>query len=100
MGKDFNLESFKLKKAPTNLLKMNDMKCRKNNWFMKNLNSLYPSDIKKGVYKKWERFIELEKNTYEKGLSLFRYHLPVRKYWKFEKILPDIIREKSKLNNR
>jgi hypothetical protein len=35
---------------------------------LKNLNTLYPGDIKEFI-KMRGRFIELEKNTYEKGLS-------------------------------
>jgi hypothetical protein len=48
---------------------MNDLQVqKKNHSVLKNLNTLYPGDIKR-IYKMRGRFIELEKNTYEKGLS-------------------------------
>jgi hypothetical protein len=47
------------------------MKYKKSFEFLKNLNSLYPADIKKEFIKMRLRFIELEKNTYEKELSHF-----------------------------
>jgi hypothetical protein len=50
---------------------MNDLKVqKKNHSVLKNLNTLYPGDIKR-IYKMRGRFIELEKNTYEKRAFLY-----------------------------
>ena len=68
--------------------------------FLKSLNSIYPSDIKKEFIKMRERFIELEKNTYEKRAFLYLDIIS----WLESKIknqkISDIIKEKAKLSNR
>ena len=68
--------------------------------FLKNLNSLYPADIKKEFIKMRARFIELEKNTYEKRAFLYLDIIS----WLESKIenrkIADIMREKAKLINR
>ena len=68
--------------------------------FLKNLNSFYPSDIKKEFIKMRTRFIALEENTYEKRAFLYLDIIS----WLESKIenrrISDIIREKAKLSNR
>jgi hypothetical protein len=44
-------------------------KYKRNHRFLKNLNTLYPGDIKKNLIKMRGRFIELEKKLMKKGLS-------------------------------
>ncbi|MFV5696430.1 hypothetical protein ACM55G_13450 [Flavobacterium sp. LB3P122] len=101
LGKDYYLEN-QLKNTYKFLLKMNDLhEVQKEIMrFMKNLNSIYPSDIKKEFVKMRERFIELEKNTYEKRAFLYLDIIS----WLQSKIenrkISDIIKEKAKLSNR
>ena len=100
-GKDFNLEN-QLKSTYTFLIKMNDLHEVQKEIirFLKKLNSIYPSDIKKEFIKVKERFIELEKNKYEKRAFLYLDIIS----WLESKIenrkISDIIKEKAKLNNR
>jgi len=101
LGKDYNLEN-QLKNTYKFLLKMNDLHEVQKEIirFLKNLSTLYPSDIKKEFIKARERFIELEKNTYEKRAFLYLDIIS----WLESKIenrkISDIIKEKAKLNNR
>jgi hypothetical protein len=101
MAKDFNLES-QLKSTYKFLLKMNDLHEVQKEIirFLKNLNSLYPADIKKEFIKMRLRFIELEKNTYEKRAFLYLDIIS----WLESKIenrkIGDIMREKARLINR
>ena len=64
-GKDFNLEN-QLKTTYKFLIKMNYLHEVQKEIirFLKRLNTIYPSDIKKEFVKMKERFIELEKNKY------------------------------------
>jgi hypothetical protein len=100
-GKDFNLES-QLLSTYKFLIKMNDLHEVQKEIirFLKNLSNLYPSDIKKEFVKMRERFIELEKNTYEKRAFLYLDIIS----WLESKIenrkISDIIKEKAKLSNR
>jgi hypothetical protein len=100
-GKDFNLES-QLKSTYTFLIKMNDLHEVQKEIirFLKKLNSIYPSDIKKEFVKMKERFVELEKNKYEKRAFLYLDIIS----WLESKIenrkISDIIKEKAKLSNR
>lgn len=100
-GKDFNLES-QLKSTYTFLIKMNDLHEVQKEIirFLKKLNSIYPSDIKKEFVKMKERFVELEKNKYEKRAFLYLDIIS----WLESKIenrkISDIIKEKAKLINR
>ncbi|CAD0008655.1 hypothetical protein FLACHUCJ7_03878 [Flavobacterium chungangense] len=68
--------------------------------FMRNLNNFYPADIKREFIKMRERFIELEKNTYEKRAFLYLDIIS----WLESKIenrkIADIIKEKAKLSSR
>ncbi|MFV8343894.1 hypothetical protein [Flavobacterium sp. XS2P39] len=101
LGKDYYLEN-QLKNTYKFLLKMNDLHEVQKEIikFMKNLNSIYPGDIKKEFVKMRERFIELEKNTYEKRAFLYLDIIS----WLESKIenrkISDIIKEKAKLSNR
>ena len=101
LGKDYHLEN-QLKNTYKFLLKMNDLhEVQKEIMrFMKNLNSIYPSDIKKEFVKMRIRFIELEKNTYEKRAFLYLDIIS----WLESKIenrkISIIIKEKAKLSNR
>ncbi|KVV14761.1 hypothetical protein [Flavobacterium sp. TAB 87] len=101
LGKDYYLEN-QLKNTYKFLLKMNDLHEVQKEIikFLKNLNNFYPSDIKKEFIKMRERFIELEKNTYEKRAFLYLDIIS----WLESKIdnrkIADIIREKGKLNSR
>jgi hypothetical protein len=101
LGNDYYLEN-QLKNTYKFLLKMNDLhEVQKEIMrFMKNLNSIYPGDIKKEFIKMRERFIELEKNTYEKRAFLYLDIIS----WLESKIenrkISDIIKEKAKLSNR
>lgn len=101
LGKDYYLES-QLKNTYKFLLKMNDLHEVQKEIirFLKNLSNLYPSDIKKEFIKMRERFIELEKNTYEKRAFLYLDIIS----WLESKIenrkISDIIKEKAKLINR
>ena len=72
LGKDFYLET-QLKNTYKFLIKMNDLHEVQKEIirFLRNLNSIYPSDIKKEFIKMKERFIELEQNTYEKRAFLY-----------------------------
>jgi len=100
-GKDFNLES-QLLSTYKFLIKMNDLhKVQKEIIrFLKNLSNLYPSDIKKEFIKMRARFIELEKDTYEKRAFLYLDIIS----WLESKIenrkISDIIKEKARVNNR
>jgi hypothetical protein len=68
--------------------------------FLKSLNSIYPSDIKKEFIKMRERFIELEKNTYEKRAFLYLDIISwLESQIKNQKI-SDIVKEKAQLSNR
>lgn len=101
LGKDYYLEN-QLKNTYKFLLKMNDLHEVQKEIirFLKNLRTLYPSDIKKEFIKMRERFIELEKNTYEKRAFLYLDIIS----WLESKIenrkISDIIKEKAKLSNR
>jgi tetratricopeptide (TPR) repeat protein len=100
-GKDFNLEN-QLISTYKFLIKMNDLHEVQKEIirFLKKLNTIYPSDIKKEFIKVKERFIELEKSTYEKRAFLYLDIIS----WLESKIenrkISDIIKEKAKLNNR
>lgn len=100
-GKDSNMES-QLKSTYKFLIKMNDLHEVQKEMirFLKNLNSIYPSDIRKEFIKMKERFIELEKNTYEKRAFLYLDIIS----WLESKIenrkISTIIMEKAKLSNR
>ncbi|RTY69737.1 hypothetical protein EKM05_02200 [Flavobacterium sp. GSP27] len=101
LGKDYYLEN-QLKNTYKFLIKMNDLHEVQKEIikFLKNLNSIYPTDIKKEFVKMRTRFIELEKNTYEKRAFLYLDIIS----WLESKIenrkISDIIKEKAKLNNR
>jgi hypothetical protein len=101
LGNDYYLEN-QLKNTYKFLLKMNDLHEVQKEIikFLKNLNSIYPGDIKKEFIKMRERFIELEKNTYEKRAFLYLDIIS----WLESKIenrkISDIIKEKAKLSNR
>ncbi|WP_163397685.1 hypothetical protein [Flavobacterium fluviatile] len=101
LGKDYYLENH-LKSTYKFLLKMNDLHEVQKEIikFMRNLNNFYPADIKKEFIKMRERFIELEKNTYEKRAFLYLDIIS----WLESKIenrkIADIIKEKAKLNSR
>jgi tetratricopeptide (TPR) repeat protein len=101
LGNDYYLEN-QLKNTYKFLLKMNDLHEVQKEIikFLKNLNSIYPGDIKKEFVKMRERFIELEKNTYEKRAFLYLDIIS----WLESKIenrkISDIIKEKAKLSNR
>lgn len=100
-GKDFNLES-QLLSTYKFLIKMNDLHEVQKEIirFLKNLSNLYPTDIKKEFIKMRERFIALEKNTYEKRAFLYLDIIS----WLESKIenrkISDIIKEKARLSNR
>ncbi|OAB29547.1 hypothetical protein SAMN05444395_106184 [Flavobacterium fryxellicola] len=101
LGNDYYLEN-QLKNTYKFLLKMNDLQEVQKEIirFMKNLNSIYPGDIKKEFVKMRIRFIELEKNTYEKRAFLYLDIIS----WLESKIenrkISAIIKEKAKLINR
>ncbi|OOG73590.1 hypothetical protein [Flavobacterium sp. A45] len=101
LGRDYYLEN-QLKNTYKFLIKMNDLHEVQKEMirFLKNLSNLYPSDIKKEFIKMRERFIELEKNTYEKRAFLYLDIIS----WLESKIenrkISDIIKEKAKLINR
>ena len=101
LGKDYYLEN-QLKNTYKFLIKMNNLHEVQKEIikFLKNLNSIYPTDIKKEFVKMRTRFIELEKNTYEKRAFLYLDIIS----WLESKIenrkISDIIKEKAKLNNR
>jgi len=101
LGKDYYLEN-QLKNTYKFLIKMNDLHEVQKEIikFLKNLNSIYPTDIKKEFVKMRVRFIELEKNTYEKRAFLYLDIIS----WLESKIenrkISDIIKEKAKLSNR
>ncbi len=101
LGNDYYLEN-QLKSTYKFMLKMNDLHEVQKEIirFLKNLNSIYPGDIKKEFVKMKERFVELEKNTYEKRAFLYLDIIS----WLESKIenrkIGDIIREKAKLSNR
>ncbi|RDI53551.1 hypothetical protein [Flavobacterium glaciei] len=101
LGKDYYLEN-QLKNTYKFLIKMNDLHEVQKEIikFLKNLNSIYPTDIKKEFVKMRARFIELEKNTYEKRAFLYLDIIS----WLESKIenrkISDIIKEKAKLINR
>jgi hypothetical protein len=101
LGKDYNLEN-QLKNTYKFLLKMNDLHEVQKEIikFLKNLNTIYPTDIKKEFVKMRARFIELEKNKYEKRAFLYLDIIS----WLESKIenrqISAIIKEKAKLINR
>ena len=101
LGKDYYLDN-QLKNTYKFLLKMNDLHEVQKEIikFLKNLNSIYPSDIKKEFIKMRLRFIELDKNTYEKRAFLYLDIIS----WLESKIenrkISDIRKEKAKLTNR
>lgn len=101
LGKDYYLENH-LKNTYKFLLKMNDLHEVQKEIikFLRNLNNFYPADIKKEFKKMHARFVELEKNTYEKRAFLYLDIIS----WLESKIenrkIADIIKEKAKLNNR
>ncbi len=101
LGKDYYLES-QLKNTYKFLLKMNDLHAVQKEMikFLKNLNSIYPSDIKKEFIKMRTRFIELDNNTYEKRAFLYLDIIS----WLESKIenrkISDIRKEKAKISNR
>jgi len=101
LGKDYYLENH-LKNTYKFLIKMNDLHEVQKEIikFLRNLNNLYPADIKKEFIKMRLRFIELEKNTYEKRAFLYLDIIS----WLESKIenrkIADIIKEKAKLNSR
>ncbi|MEY4010955.1 MAG: hypothetical protein RIT22_79 [Bacteroidota bacterium] len=101
LGNDYYLEN-QLKSTYKFLLKMNDLHEVQKEIirFLKNLNTIYPGDIKKEFIKMKERFVELEKNTYEKRAFLYLDIIS----WLESKIenrkIGDIIREKAQLSNR
>ena len=101
LGKDFYLEN-QLKNTYKFLLKMNDLHEVQKEIikFLKNLNNIYPSDIKKEFIKMRVRFIALEKNTYEKRAFLYLDIIS----WLESKIenrkISTIIKEKGLLSNR
>jgi len=101
LGKDYYLENH-LKSTYKFLIKMNDLHEVQKEIikFLRNLNNLYPADIKKEFIKMRLRFIELEKNTYEKRAFLYLDIIS----WLESKIenrkIADIIKEKAKLNSR
>lgn len=101
LGKDYYLENH-LKSTYKFLLKMNDLHEVQKEIikFLRNLNNFYPSDIKKEFIKMRVRFIELEKNTYEKRAFLYLDIIS----WLESKIenrkIADIIKEKAKLSSR
>jgi hypothetical protein len=101
LGKDYYLEN-QLKNTYKFLIKMNDLHEVQKEIirFLKNLNSIYPSDIKKEFIKMKARFIELENNTYEKRAFLYLDIIS----WLESKIenrkISDIIKEKARLSNR
>lgn len=101
LGKDFYIEN-QIKNTYKFLIKMNDMHEVQKEIirFMKNLNSIYPSDIKKEFIKIKTRFEELDQMKYEKRAFLYLDIIS----WLESKIenrkISDIIKEKAKLNNR
>ncbi|ABQ05887.1 hypothetical protein [Flavobacterium johnsoniae] len=101
LGKDYYLENH-LKSTYKFLLKMNDLHEVQKEIikFLRNLNNFYPADIKKEFKKMHARFVELEKNTYEKRAFLYLDIIS----WLESKIenrkIADIIKEKAKLNSR
>ena len=101
LGKDYYLEN-QLKNTYKFLIKMNDLHEVQKEIikFLKNLNSIYPTDIKKEFVKMRARFIELEKNTYEKRAFLYLDIIS----WLESKIenrkISTIIKEKAKLISR
>ena len=68
--------------------------------FLRNLNNFYPADIKKEFKKMHTRFVELEKNTYEKRAFLYLDIIS----WLESKIenrtVGEIVREKALKRNR
>lgn len=101
LGRDYYLEN-QLKNTYKFLLKMNDLHEVQKEIirFLKNLSNLYPSDIKKEFIKMRERFIELEKNTYEKRAFLYLDIISWLESKIENKKISDIIKEKAKLINR
>ncbi|WP_264537640.1 hypothetical protein [Flavobacterium sp. N1736] len=101
LGKDYYLENH-LKNTYKFLIKMNDLHEVQKEIikFLRSLNNLYPADIKKEFKKMHARFVELEKNTYEKRAFLYLDIIS----WLESKIenrkIADIIKEKAKLNSR
>lgn len=101
LGKDYYLENH-LKSTYKFLIKMNDLHEVQKEIikFLRNLNNFYPTDIKKEFKKMHARFVELEKNTYEKRAFLYLDIIS----WLESKIenrkIADIIKEKAKLNSR
>lgn len=101
LGRDYYLEN-QLKNTYKFLIKMNDLHEVQKEMirFLKNLSNLYPSDIKKEFIKMRERFIELEKNTYEKRAFLYLDIISWLESKIENKKISDIIKEKAKMINR
>lgn len=101
LGKDYYLDNH-LKNTYKFLLKMNDLHEVQKEIirFLKNLNNLYPADIKKEFIKMRSRFIELEKNTYEKRAFLYLDIISWLESKIDNKKIAVIIKEKAKLNSR
>jgi hypothetical protein len=101
LGNDYYLEN-QLKSTYKFLLKMNDLNEVQKEIirFLKNLNSIYPGDLKKEFIKMKEHFIELEKNTYEKRAFLYLDIISWLESKIENKKIALIIKEKAKLNNR
>jgi hypothetical protein len=101
LGNDFHFENL-LKSTYKFMLKMNELQEVQKEIirFMRKLNSIYPSDIKKEFIRMKEHFVELDKKTYEKRAFLYLDIVS----WLESKIenrkIGDIIREKAKLSNR
>jgi hypothetical protein len=73
---------------------MNDLQeVQKKSFGLKNLNTLYPGDIKR-IYKNERSFYRIEKNTYEKGLSFIWILFPGKAKSKTEE---SAIMRKSKI---
>ena len=101
LGIDFNLEA-QIRNTYKFLIKMNDLQEVQKEIirFMRSLNSIYPSDIKKEFIKMREHFLVLEQNTYEKRAFLYLDIISWLESKIENKKIGDIIRTKAKLNNR
>jgi len=101
LGKDYYLENH-LKNTYKFLIKMNDLHEVQKEIikFLRNLNNLYPADIKKEFIKMRLRFIELEKIPYEKRAFLYLDIISWLESKIENKKISDIIKEKAKHNNR
>ncbi|MWB93931.1 hypothetical protein GON26_06125 [Flavobacterium sp. GA093] len=101
LGKDYYLENH-LKNTYKFLLKMNDLHEVQKEIikFLRNLNNFYPADIKKEFKKMHARFVELEKNTYEKRAFLYLDIISWLESKMENRKIADIIKEKAKLSSR